>query len=144
MIAEVPTLPRMTSRMAKKAAKRGAGRPPKPREEKIGDPISVGFTTAQRGFIERAVEDVGGTLSDFLRVSALDRASTILDTNGNNMLDGQDKVVQLGGPGDHPVVGDWNGDGRDETGVYHALPASSSSGDAVAEAAPAVEETTVE
>ena len=30
----------------------------------------------------------------------------------------QDKVFELGGAGDQPVVGDWNGDGTDEPGVY--------------------------
>ena len=27
--------------------------------------------------------------------------------------------VELGGPGDKPVVGDWNDDGKDDPGVYH-------------------------
>ena len=41
-----------------------------------------------------------------------------LDTNGNGKLDGQDEVIQLGEAGDVPVVGDWDGDGREEVGVY--------------------------
>ena len=41
-----------------------------------------------------------------------------LDTNGNGKIDDQDAVIQLGQPGDVPVVGDWDGDGREEVGVY--------------------------
>ena len=33
-------------------------------------------------------------------------------------LDAQDKVFELGGAGDVPVVGDWNDDGTDDPGVY--------------------------
>jgi hypothetical protein len=47
----------------------------------------------------------------------------LLDNNGNGRLDeagpGGDVVFPLGGiPGDIPVTGDWNGDGRAKTGVY--------------------------
>jgi hypothetical protein len=31
-------------------------------------------------------------------------------------------LFDLGGPNDVPVVGDWNGDGVDEPGIYHAGP----------------------
>ena len=41
-----------------------------------------------------------------------------IDTNGNGVIDAEDQVFQLGGPGDQPVVGDWNGDGTSEPGVY--------------------------
>ena len=47
-----------------------------------------------------------------------------LDTNNNHQLDAGDKVIQLGQPGDKPVVGDWDGDGVDKVGVYEdAAPA---------------------
>ena len=39
-------------------------------------------------------------------------------SNGNRELDAQDKVFELGGAGDKPVVGDWNDDGTDDPGVY--------------------------
>lgn len=42
----------------------------------------------------------------------------ILETNGNRQLDGGDQAFRYGGPGDDPVVGDWNGDGFDQVGVF--------------------------
>jgi len=33
-------------------------------------------------------------------------------------MDARDAVFSLGGPGDLPVAGDWNGDGTDEPGIY--------------------------
>jgi predicted RNA-binding protein len=48
----------------------------------------------------------------------------ILDANGNGIVDnvnqpGGDLVFQYtASPGDVPVVGDWNGDGRTKTGVF--------------------------
>ena len=57
-----------------------------------------------------------------------------LDTNNNHRLDPEDKVFELGRPGDTPVVGDFDGDGVDDIAMYHdgvdaapaqaALPAS--------------------
>jgi hypothetical protein len=45
-----------------------------------------------------------------------------LDYNGNGQWDGEnagDRFIGLGGvPGDIPVVGDWNGDGRTKVGVF--------------------------
>jgi serine-aspartate repeat-containing protein C/D/E len=34
-------------------------------------------------------------------------------------LDAHDALFALGDADDLPVVGDWNGDGVDEPGVYH-------------------------
>jgi len=45
----------------------------------------------------------------------------ILDTNGNGILDAGDAVFNLHigkSPGDIPVVGDWNGDGRSKVGYF--------------------------
>ena len=36
----------------------------------------------------------------------------------------QDKVFELGGAGDKPVVGDWNDNGKDNPGVFHPGAAS--------------------
>ncbi len=58
-----------------------------------------------------------------------------VDTNHDLVLDAQDKMFEMGGPNDLPVVGDWNGDGVDEPGVYH----DSAGGDAPAMAAPSGE-----
>ena len=50
----------------------------------------------------------------------------ILDYNGNGSLDnvnavGGDKAFAYGGlPGDVPVVGDWNGDGKSKVGVFRS------------------------
>jgi hypothetical protein len=38
-------------------------------------------------------------------------------------LDAHDRVFHLGGEGDKPVAGDWNGDGADEGAVYRDAPA---------------------
>ena len=44
----------------------------------------------------------------------------LLDLNGNGTWDGPtiDRATQFGGSNDVPVIGDWNGDGRDEIGVH--------------------------
>ena len=42
----------------------------------------------------------------------------ILDSNGNGTLDLDDLVYNYGLATDTPVTGDWNGDGRDEIGVF--------------------------
>ena len=45
----------------------------------------------------------------------------ILDSNGNGILDAGDAVFNLHigkSPGDIPVVGDWNGDGRSKVGYF--------------------------
>jgi uncharacterized protein (DUF2141 family) len=43
----------------------------------------------------------------------------LLDSNFNHVFDGGDIVTAFGGlPGDIPVVGDWNGDGRSKIGIY--------------------------
>ncbi len=44
----------------------------------------------------------------------------VLDSNGNNSLDGQDRNWILGDfAGSQPVTGDWNGDGQDDVGVFN-------------------------
>jgi hypothetical protein len=43
----------------------------------------------------------------------------LLDSNFNQTFDGGDQVSAFGGlPGDIPVYGDWNGDGRTKIGIY--------------------------
>jgi hypothetical protein len=44
-----------------------------------------------------------------------------LDANGSGFWDGtpRDSFFALGGAGDIPVVGDWNGDGKSEVGINH-------------------------
>ena len=45
------------------------------------------------------------------------------------MIDDGDQVLHLGGAGDKPVVGDWDGDGRADPGVYsEAAPAARTAG----------------
>ena len=43
-----------------------------------------------------------------------------MDINGNHELDAHDRVFEMGGEHDLPVMGDWNGDGSDDPGVYSA------------------------
>jgi hypothetical protein len=45
----------------------------------------------------------------------------ILDSNDNGTLDAGDRVILYGFGGDKPVVGDWDGDGRDQIGVFRAI-----------------------
>ena len=45
----------------------------------------------------------------------------LLDYNGNGQLDAADRIFSLGigtQPGDIPVTGDWNGDGRTKVGIF--------------------------
>ena len=50
----------------------------------------------------------------------------ILDTNGNGSIDnvnnvGGDQAFAFGGLlGDVPMVGDWNGDGKEQSGLFRA------------------------
>ena len=48
----------------------------------------------------------------------------IIDINGNRRIDAHDRVFELGGPDDRPVVGDWDGDGLDDAAVYRDAPDS--------------------
>ena len=41
-----------------------------------------------------------------------------IDMNGDGNWDEGDLYGKLGGPGDTPVVGDWDGDGKDDIGVF--------------------------
>ena len=51
------------------------------------------------------------------RVSG-DLGQFILDSNGNGVWDPTDRTFSYGLATDVPVIGDWNGDGRDEVGNY--------------------------
>lgn len=41
-----------------------------------------------------------------------------VDINGNGRWDEEDIWIRLGKKGDQPVVGDWDGDGKDDIGVF--------------------------
>ncbi len=41
-----------------------------------------------------------------------------IDANGNGKWDEEDIWLKLGAKGDQPVVGDWDGDGKDDIGVF--------------------------
>ncbi|XZE22515.1 SdrD B-like domain-containing protein [Pirellulaceae bacterium SH449] len=42
----------------------------------------------------------------------------LIDINGNGIWDEGDLWIKLGEQGDRPIVGDWDGDGKDDIGVY--------------------------
>jgi serine-aspartate repeat-containing protein C/D/E len=42
----------------------------------------------------------------------------LIDINGNGQWDRSDLWAKMGGPGDLPVVGDWDGDGKDDIGIW--------------------------
>jgi hypothetical protein len=46
----------------------------------------------------------------------------VLDTTHTQAYNPGDAVYSFGMPGDVPVVGDWNGDGRDKIGVFRTAP----------------------
>jgi hypothetical protein len=45
----------------------------------------------------------------------------ILDTNHNHVYDSSDTVYNFGQRDDVPIVGDWNGDGKDHIGVFRSV-----------------------
>ena len=51
-------------------------------------------------------------------VGAFDSATATFRLRKGNGPGAQERVVQFGRPGDVPVVGDWDGDGRTDLGVY--------------------------
>jgi len=85
---------------------------------------------------------VGDWTGDGITKLGVFRAGTFyLDTNNNHQLDAADKVIPLGKPGDRPVVGDFDGSGVDEVGVYHDRGGSSGGSQAAAPAAVPVQVT---
>ncbi|MBA4019104.1 MAG: hypothetical protein C0483_18205 [Pirellula sp.] len=78
--------------------------------------------------------DFNGDGHDELAV--FDAGKWYLDFNGNSIWDTGDFWLQLGSPGDRPVVGDWDQDGKSDIGVFSATiptraisPRTSPSGD---------------
>ena len=56
--------------------------------------------------------------------------SWIVDMDGNLQMDAHDVLFALGDSGDLPVVGDWDGDGIDDPGIYRPeAPADGPAGD---------------
>ncbi len=41
-----------------------------------------------------------------------------VDLNGNGMWDDGDIWLKMGDKGDQPVAGDWDGDGKDDVGIF--------------------------
>ena len=56
------------------------------------------------------------------QVGAFRNGVWILDTTHTEAYNPSDTVDSFGQPGDVPVVGDWNGTGKDEIGVFRAQP----------------------
>ena len=46
------------------------------------------------------------------------QGSWIVDMDGNRQLDAHDVLFSLGDGADLPVVGDWDGDGIDDPGIF--------------------------
>ncbi len=66
------------------------------------------------------IGDWNGDGTDEIGVYRPGVARFYLDLNGNDVWDGMptDVASSFGAVGDEPIIGDWNGDGIDEIGVY--------------------------
>ena len=42
----------------------------------------------------------------------------LIDINRNGRWDSEDLLAKMGGDSDRPVVGDWDGDGKEDIGIY--------------------------
>jgi hypothetical protein len=73
-------------------------------------PIVGAWATQTSGWLAPRASNIG--------VFRPSDATWSLDMNGNGTWDAGDVWYQFGAPGDVPVVGDWNGDGRTKIGVY--------------------------
>jgi hypothetical protein len=72
------------------------------------------------GFVTRlATADVGKSLVPG-KVGVFRAGKWYVDLNGDGNFDYPDPIWSFGLPGDIPVVGDWNGDGRLKIGVYRS------------------------
>ena len=45
----------------------------------------------------------------------------MIDSDHDRELTAHDRVFEMGGANDQPVVGDWNGDGVDDPGLYREV-----------------------
>jgi hypothetical protein len=76
---------------------------------------SNGYTRAEKsGYIN--VGNITSKIGIFRPTSGI----WSLDSNGNFAWEGSDVSLSWGLPGDIPVVGDWNGDGKDGIGIFRS------------------------
>jgi FG-GAP-like repeat/Putative Ig domain/Bacterial Ig-like domain/FG-GAP repeat len=79
------------------------------------------FTFGQAGDIPVVGDWTGNGVTDIGVFRAAPDGITgefILDTNGDHKMDAGDETFTFGLATDHVIVGDWNGQGKDEVGVY--------------------------
>jgi alpha-L-arabinofuranosidase len=63
-----------------------------------------------------------GTDETGIRISSGDSGKFYIDTNADGRWNGEslDSVYTFGSSSDKPITGDWNGDGKDEIGIWRA------------------------
>lgn len=96
-----------------------------------GNGVWDGSTIDRQTFFGGVAGDVpvtgrwNGLVSTQIGVYRPSLGSWFLDSNGNGTFDGQpiDVVYQFGnaGQGDVPIVGDWDGDGRTNIGIWRSI-----------------------
>ena len=58
------------------------------------------------------------------RIAVYHEGNWYIDLNGNGHWDEEDLWAEMGGKDDHPVVGDWDGDGKADIGIFGPMKAS--------------------
>ena len=85
----------------------------------LNDGSGVLTLTEEHLFLRTSCLDVADLNGDGIEEIAVYRAGTwLIDINGNRQLDAADMNFEMGETGDIPIVGDWDGDGIDEPGLY--------------------------
>ncbi len=87
-----------------------------------GEAVGAGFDNDSGAGLINALEALAAIGPDLIGVWRPTNRKFLLDSNGNNTWDGtaggDTLTASFGLNTDLPVTGDWNGDGRDEIGVW--------------------------
>jgi uncharacterized protein YkwD len=86
--------------------------------------VTVGSANARANFALNDSQLGGGGGAPNLPISVNGKVGVLrgnvwsLDTNGNHVFDAGDETFTFGLPSDQPLVGDWDGDGDDDVGLF--------------------------